>query len=51
LVSGAKNLETDMKLLYSTLFLALLATGAHATGRLPTNASENYTAEQKKSSD
>jgi len=51
LFSGVKNLETDMKLLYSTLFLALLATGAHATDRLPTIAPENYTPEQKKAAD
>jgi len=49
--SGVKNLEIDMKFIYSTLLLALLATGVHAADRLPTIAPENYTPEQKKAAD
>ena len=49
--SGVKNLEIDMKFIYSTFLLALLATGVHAADRLPTIAPENYTPEQKKAAD
>ena len=48
---GQNNKEADMKLLTTALFLTLLATGAHATDRLPTIAPENYTPEQKKAAD
>src|SRR3978361_309786 len=40
-----------MKLLYSTLFLPLLAPGVHSSDRLPTITPENYTPEQKKAAD
>lgn len=50
-LSGLTNLESRLKFLYSIFFLALLASGVHASDRLPTIPPDSYTPDQKKAAD